>query len=97
MLSFSLFVFFVKQKTAYEVRISDWSSDVCSSDLGRRGNASGDGIGDWGFGIRGCGVRRCRKEVHFRESQIPNPESRLPSHTPGTARTASARSRARPR
>src|SRR3546814_1587232 len=26
-------VFFVKQKTAYEVRISDWSSDVCSSDL----------------------------------------------------------------
>src|SRR3546814_7031428 len=26
-------VFFVKQKTAYEMRISDWSSDVCSSDL----------------------------------------------------------------
>src|SRR3546814_6398391 len=28
-----LFIFFFKQKTAYEVRISDWSSDVCSSDL----------------------------------------------------------------
>src|SRR3546814_7326444 len=28
-------VFFFKQKTAYEMRISDWSSDVCSSDLGR--------------------------------------------------------------
>src|SRR3546814_12718941 len=28
-----LFFFFCKQKTAYEVRISDWSSDVCSSDL----------------------------------------------------------------
>src|SRR3546814_7485230 len=27
------FFFFFKQKTAYEVRISDWSSDVCSSDL----------------------------------------------------------------
>src|SRR3546814_10345686 len=27
------FVFFFKQKTAYELRISDWSSDVCSSDL----------------------------------------------------------------
>src|SRR3546814_2192045 len=27
------FLFFFKQKTAYEVRISDWSSDVCSSDL----------------------------------------------------------------
>src|SRR3546814_10010646 len=25
--------FFIKQKTAYEMRISDWSSDVCSSDL----------------------------------------------------------------
>src|SRR3546814_9448598 len=30
-----LFVFFCKQKTAYEMRISDWSSDVCSSDLRR--------------------------------------------------------------
>src|SRR3546814_6357692 len=28
-----LWFFFVKQKTAYEMRISDWSSDVCSSDL----------------------------------------------------------------
>src|SRR3546814_2649603 len=31
-----MFVFFFKQKTAYEMRISDWSSDVCSSDLGER-------------------------------------------------------------
>src|SRR3546814_10015091 len=29
-----LVFFFFKQKTAYEMRISDWSSDVCSSDLG---------------------------------------------------------------
>src|SRR3546814_8771051 len=29
----SMSCFFFKQKTAYEVRISDWSSDVCSSDL----------------------------------------------------------------
>src|SRR3546814_7682867 len=28
-----MLVFFVKQKTAYDMRISDWSSDVCSSDL----------------------------------------------------------------
>src|SRR3546814_1485556 len=34
-----LFFFFFKQKTAYEMRISDWSSDVCSSDL------QGDGVG----------------------------------------------------
>src|SRR3546814_3583765 len=30
---FVLLFFFFKQKTAYEMRISDWSSDVCSSDL----------------------------------------------------------------
>src|SRR3546814_10902261 len=29
----SIIFFFFKQKTAYEMRISDWSSDVCSSDL----------------------------------------------------------------
>src|SRR3546814_4663504 len=33
---FDLVLFFFKQKTAYEMRISDWSSDVCSSDLFRR-------------------------------------------------------------
>src|SRR3546814_5103450 len=31
--------FFFKQKTAYEMRISDWSSDVCSSDLSLRVHA----------------------------------------------------------
>src|SRR3546814_5246690 len=53
--------FFFKQKTAYEMRISDWSSDVCSSDLvgdavergaqlltgGRRGTS--DGLGEGTF------------------------------------------------
>src|SRR3546814_6417371 len=36
-------IFFFKQKTAYEMRISDWSSDVCSSDLARqpRGDLAG--------------------------------------------------------
>src|SRR3546814_1351689 len=33
MLIYCLYFFFFKQKTAYEMRISDWSSDVCSSDL----------------------------------------------------------------
>src|SRR3546814_10460061 len=38
------FFFFFKQKTAYEMRISDWSSDVCSSDLaGYRGYLQADG------------------------------------------------------
>src|SRR3546814_2904819 len=33
-----MFFFFFKQKTAYEMRISDWSSDVCSSDLRKIGD-----------------------------------------------------------
>src|SRR5213594_176799 len=33
-------VFFFKQKTAYEVRVRDWSSDVCSSDLTRSGRVT---------------------------------------------------------
>src|SRR3546814_17349839 len=48
-------LFFFKQKTAYEMRISDWSSDVCSSDLiGHAAWASADpgiqfdtSINDW--------------------------------------------------
>src|SRR3546814_1585052 len=35
-----IFFFFFKQKTAYEMRISDWSSDVCSSDLAARAGRS---------------------------------------------------------
>src|SRR3546814_2867350 len=37
-----VFIFFFKQKTAYEMRISDWSSDVCSSDL--RCKLPGEGV-----------------------------------------------------
>src|SRR3546814_3951859 len=33
MYTLAIIFFFFKQKTAYEMRISDWSSDVCSSDL----------------------------------------------------------------
>src|SRR3546814_6875832 len=38
---YMLFFFFFKQKTAYEMRISDWSSDVCSSDLRSHGGTQG--------------------------------------------------------
>src|SRR3546814_5277428 len=42
-----MFFFFFKQKTAYEMRISDWSSDVCSSDLqGRAVGVGGVGRGE---------------------------------------------------
>src|SRR3546814_5594464 len=36
--------FFFKQKTAYELRISDWSSDVCSSDLDGKGEPAAHGL-----------------------------------------------------
>src|SRR3546814_6984889 len=40
-----VFFFFFKQKTAYEMRISDWSSDVCSSDLpGREDKIAAIGV-----------------------------------------------------
>src|SRR3546814_3365488 len=44
----SLCLFFFKQKTAYEMRISDWSSDVCSSDLSGGEGAEVGGAGEAG-------------------------------------------------
>src|SRR3546814_2037718 len=46
------YFFFYKQKTAYKMRISDWSSDVCSSDLGTAGS------GGAAAAIAPCGVGR---------------------------------------
>src|SRR3546814_14503734 len=46
-MSVCIWCFFFRQKTAYEMRISDWSSDVCSSDLGERAG------GTQAFGDRG--------------------------------------------
>src|SRR3546814_5855830 len=50
------YFFFFKQKTAYEMRISDWSSDVCSSDLK-------EGVITWRSGISCGGSSRgyCRR------------------------------------
>src|SRR3546814_5595621 len=42
-----VFFFFFKQKTAYEMRISDWSSDVCSSDLLKRWSWAGAVLSCW--------------------------------------------------
>src|SRR3546814_19485707 len=61
------FFFFFKQKTAYEMRISDWSSDVCSSDLrnlnggqGRRVEGAGRQACHWicrdGLQLRALGI-----------------------------------------
>src|SRR3546814_3509790 len=52
-------IFLFRQKTAYEMRISDWSSDVCSSDLGARKR------GDWDHVEvrRAVGARAARDEA----------------------------------
>src|SRR3546814_7230122 len=65
---FVMFVFF-KQKTAYEMRISDWSSDVCSSDL--HGFGRGDPmvvvLDNQGLGRRGAdSVDRCGVDLRVR-------------------------------
>src|SRR3546814_9212612 len=54
-----LYFFFFKQKTAYDMRISDWSSDVCSSDLAVAGRHRPLQIGQRPLWARG---RRCRSE-----------------------------------
>src|SRR3546814_5126365 len=56
--SFACLCFFFKQKTAYELRISDWSSDVCSSDLsGRRTRRHDGGEQAEGYGYAGAAGR----------------------------------------
>src|SRR3546814_7302377 len=65
-LLFLIFVFF-KQKTAYEMRISDWSSDVCSSDLtGRYGTTSLPVFGLWSdgdFALAESQIRNSQRQV----------------------------------
>src|SRR3546814_1218475 len=51
------FVFFFKQKTAYEMRISDWSSDVCSSDLTGSTTRKAVKIARHAIPVRGLGVQ----------------------------------------
>ena len=52
-----VFFFFFKQKTAYEIRNCDWSSDVCSSDLGLQSVGVAE-CGAHNVGFAECG--RCR-------------------------------------
>src|SRR3546814_1093856 len=68
---FYCLVFFFKQKTAYEMRISDWSSDVCSSDLWLVRPASSDG----GF-LDVYGELRVRAETQRRARMTVAPDQR---------------------
>src|SRR3546814_3867630 len=72
--------FFFKQKTAYEMRISDWSSDVCSSDLRKQPS----GLNIWTCEV--TGPRKSRRlhgyllaspDALFQETPPDNPYLRL--------------------
>src|SRR3546814_5599514 len=65
--------FFFKQKTAYEMRISDWSSDVCSSDL-----AAARGHGELGWWLVGDGAERVRRRGVARAAQRRHPVAAPP-------------------
>src|SRR3546814_9777076 len=85
-----LICFFFKQKTAYEMRISDWSSDVCSSDLIGPG-LLGQHVDDDRFAVDACGGRlliftqakiiAARLRQVFRHSDYPF-KSRPPRRDP---------------
>src|SRR3546814_14853936 len=89
-------VFFFKQKTAYEMRISDWSSDVCSSDLighvphevvGRRGL---DEMSHWlgvlvRVGVEGATVGPANQRVGDRRVLLTDALRRTVVYTPECA------------
>src|SRR3546814_10124192 len=54
------YFFFFMQKTAFEVRISDWSSDVCSSDLVGEAGDDGEVVGDPDHRRAGLAAERLR-------------------------------------
>src|SRR3546814_4934763 len=59
--------FFFKQKTAYEMRISDWSSDVCSSDLQRLRELAGERRR---FGYRRLGILLAREGMGLNHKKL---------------------------
>src|SRR3546814_4201467 len=78
--------FFFKQKTAYEMRISDWSSDVCSSDLWFAAAHGIDGVVLAGS-HRGIGVgvlRRCADKPEQAQCQQGDYRGRAHGSSPQT-------------
>src|SRR3546814_10737195 len=67
-----LLFFFFKQKTAYDMRISDWSSDVCSSDLGAKQTAGSLG--------RSAGHRRLAGRMRRLGTRQAEKAARLVEH-----------------
>src|SRR3546814_14872857 len=85
-------LFFFKQKTAYEMRSSDWSSDVCSSDLeGAAGRRSGHGVGPYPRGRRQCGGGRARDRRRAGKDTTGVRRRREPADRPRQRKRARAR------
>src|SRR3546814_16595810 len=76
--SMSALFFFFKQKTAYEMRISDWSSDVCSSDLHRRRRRGGPRRGRARNRGAGAGAERQAKHGNGAETAVIDHVSESP-------------------
>src|SRR3546814_4220619 len=97
-------MFFVKQKTAYEMRISDWSSDVCSSDLPRPGeqvDANGCAV-EQNFVLRGvkfefdsdrltAEAKRILDQVAVTLQAYPNVKVEVEGHTDNIGRSEERR------
>src|SRR3546814_260053 len=92
-----MFFFFFKQKTAYEMRISDWSSDVCSSDLRRSWtwdillwrapSARADRTRGRGVGFRSAELS-AKRGVELRRSKLGPRDALLPHIFPRAAAVA---------
>src|SRR3546814_2450918 len=88
---FVTFIFcFFKQKTAYEMRISDWSSDVCSSDLLSRMAAGACRLVRAGRGERG-GLAAARRDA-FARRRAADPRWRLVADRRGQDRAGDRKS-----
>src|SRR3546814_6236867 len=72
--------FFFKQKTAYEMRISDWSSDVCSSDLRAVVESVRHGDESWEIRVLSSYHRLARLEALTREERIERSAEWLECH-----------------
>src|SRR3546814_5171314 len=89
-------VFFFKQKTAYEMRISDWSSDVCSSDLLVDGvSLTGNEVDGTAFGVNiiphtaevtTLGARQPGDRVNLEIDMLARYVQRLMAATAGAAK-----------
>src|SRR3546814_18419467 len=88
------FFFFFKQKTAYEMRISDWSSDVCSSDLHVEEAAHAGAVAAQRLDAQRDGVFRHRAEVAAGGLLVFQVEGDLAGHGDGRERQAEPLDRA---